>query len=106
MTRSNSHAVDDPQLRIVANWLDGASRWLESEVRDNRQRDIADGVSDPEEVIEILTFLRPELDRMVIGLRRAADLLLATTMPLDNSKMPPEPTTNARCSRGHLRLVK
>lgn len=94
------------QLRIMADWLDRASQWLEGEVRDNRQRDAADGISDSEQLIEILTFIRPELDRMVVGLRQAADMLMEMTTSLNNSKMGAGPATAAAASRGHLRLVK
>jgi hypothetical protein len=105
--RPNSSLIDNAQLRMIAEWLDYASRWLEGEVQDNRQRDLVDGISSSEQLVEILTFLRPELDRMVTGLRRAADMLLAMAMPLDkNSKMVPEPTSAAPHSRAHLRLVK
>jgi hypothetical protein len=104
--RSNFRPVGDPQLRVISEWLHQASRWFEDEVRDNRQRDLADGISDSEEVIEVLTFLRPELDRMMTGLRRATDLLLAMTAPLSNSNLGPEPTIAAPPSRAHLRLVK
>jgi hypothetical protein len=104
--RPNSSLIDNAQLRMIAEWLDCASRWLEGEVQDNHERDSAEGVSNSEQVIEILTFLRPELDRMVTGLRHTADMLLAITMPLNNSKMVPEPTSAAPHSRAHLRLVK
>jgi hypothetical protein len=104
--RPNSSLIDNAQLRMIAEWLDYASRWLEGEVQDNRERDSAEGVSNSEQLIEILTFLRPELDRMVTGLRRTADMLLAMTMPLNHSKMVPESTSAAPHSRALLRLVK
>jgi hypothetical protein len=104
--RSNFRPIENSQLRVISEWLDQASRWLEDEVRDNRQRDLVDGVSNSEQVAETLTFLRPELDRMVTGFRRAADMLVAMTAPLTDSKMVPEATGAAPCSRAHLRLVK
>ena len=100
-------SVENSKLPRIAEWLDRASRWLEEEVRDNRERDRIEGTTNSQEDVEVLTFLRPELDRMVTGLRRAADMLLAMAMPLDkNSKMVPEPTSAAPHSRAHLRLVK
>jgi hypothetical protein len=94
--RPHSGLIANAQLRVIAQWLDGASRWLEDEVRDNRERDLAEGVSDTEQV-EVLTVLRPELDRMVVGFRRATEMLVAMTAP-------PEPTNTV--PRSHLRLVK
>jgi hypothetical protein len=104
--RPNSRLIENAQLRVIAEWLDRASRWLEDEIQDNRERDLVEGVSNSEEVMEILTFLRPELDRMVTGFRRSADMLVAMTAPLADSQMPPESTSAAPRSRAHLRLVK
>ena len=42
-------------------------------MRDNRERDQIEGISDPRQVVETVTFLRPELDRMVFGFRRATE---------------------------------
>jgi hypothetical protein len=106
IVRSNSQHVENPQLRLVADRLYHASRWFEGEVRDNRQRDLAHGVSDPEQVIEVLTFLRPELDRMMTGLRRAADVLLAMTASLNNLKMALQPAPTALRSRPHIMVLK
>jgi hypothetical protein len=106
LVRSNFRPVGNPQLRVISEWLDHASRWLEDEVRDNRQRDLVDGVSNSEQVVETLTFLRPELDRMVTGLRRAATMLVAIATPVSKSNLGPEPTIAAPRSRAHLRLVK
>jgi hypothetical protein len=104
--RPNSRLIENAQLRVIAEWLDHASRWLEDEVRDNRERDLAEGQSNSGQVVEILTFLRPELDRMVAGFRRAADMLVATTVPLTDSRTNSEPTSAALRLRAHLRLVK
>ena len=101
---SNSRPLENPQLRVISEWLDRASRWLEAEVHDNQQHDLVDGVSNSEQVAT-LTFLRPELDRMVTGLRRAVDLLLVMTTTLENSNEGSVPGT-AACSHVHLRLVK
>jgi hypothetical protein len=106
LLRPDSSLIDNAQLRVIAEWLDCASRWLEDEVQDNRERDSAEGVSNPQQISEILTFLRLELDRMVTGLRRTSNTLLAMTIPLNHSKMVPEPTSAAPHSRAHLRLVK
>jgi hypothetical protein len=102
--RPHSGLVANTQLRAIAEWLDGASRWLEDEVRDNRARDLAEGVSDPRQVVEVLTVLRPELDRMVTGFRRATAMLVAMTAPLTDPKIVPEQTKTT--PRAHLRLVK
>jgi hypothetical protein len=91
---------------MITEWLDRASRWLEDEVRDNRERDLVEGVSNSGQVLETLTFLRPELDTMVIGFRRCTDMLVAMTAPLTDSKMVPEPTSAAPRSHAHLRLIK
>jgi hypothetical protein len=63
LLRPDSSLIDNAQLRVIAEWLDCASRWLEDEVQDNRERDSAEGVSNPQQISEILTFLRLELDR-------------------------------------------
>jgi hypothetical protein len=106
LVRPNSRLIENAQLRVIAEWLDRASRWLEDEIQDNRERDLVEGVSNSEEVIEILTFLRPELDKMVTGFRRATAMLVAMTAPLADAKMVPGPTGAAPRSRAHLRLVK
>jgi hypothetical protein len=48
--------------------------------------DLVEGVSNSGRVLEILIFLRPELDRMVTGFRRSADMLVAMTVPLTDSR--------------------
>jgi hypothetical protein len=106
LVKSNYRPVDNPQLRGIAEWLDRASRWLEEEVRDNRERDLVEGIANPQQEVEVLAFLRPELDRMVTGLRRTADMLVAMTMPLNNSKINAAPMTADLRSRAHLRLVQ
>jgi hypothetical protein len=104
--RPHSGLIENAQLRVIAEWLDHTSRWFEDEVRDNRERDLVEGASNSGQVLEILTLLRPELDRMVTGFRRSADMLVAMTAPLTDSKIVPEPTSAVPRSRAHLRLVK
>jgi hypothetical protein len=106
LVKSNYRPVDNAQLRGIAEWLDCASRWLEEEVRDNRERDLVEGTANPEQEVEVLAFLRPELDRMVAGLRRTADMLVAMTRPFNNSRMSAAPVTADLRSRAHLRLVQ
>ena len=76
-------------------------------VRDNRERDRIEGVSNSAQPVEILTFLRPELDRMLTGFRRATEMLMIMTEPQAASELPLEPT-RAAASRlhPHLRVVK
>lgn len=62
--RPHSNLSENRELRVIAEWLDRASRWFEEEVRDNRERDRMEGVSNSGRLIETLTFLSPELDRM------------------------------------------
>lgn len=50
--RPHSGLIENAQLRMIAEWLDCASRWLEDEVQDNRERDSAEGVSNPEQIFE------------------------------------------------------
>lgn len=103
----HSNLSENRQLRIIAEWLDRASMWFEEEVRDNRERDRIEGISNPGQPIETLTFLRPELDRMLTGFRRATEMLVTMTAPQAASESPPEPT-RAAASRlhPHLRVVK
>ena len=104
--RPHSGLIENAKLRVIAEWLDRASRWLEEEVRDNRARDLVEGVLDSGQVVETLTFLRPELDRMVTGFRRATDMLVTMTVPVANPELPTGPTNTAPRSRSYLRLVK
>jgi hypothetical protein len=104
--RPTSRLIENVQLRGIAEWLDRASRWLEDEVQDNRERDLLEGICNSEESVETLTFLRSELDRMVTGFRRATGMLVAMTAPLADSKIVPVSTRVAPRSRAHLRLVK
>jgi len=98
-------SVENSKLPRIAEWLDRASRWLEEEVRDNRERDRIEGTTNSQEDVEVLTFLRPELDRMVTGFRRAADMLVAMTVPLSKDGGGEPPNASPR-QRPHLRLVK
>ena len=68
--RPHSNLSENRELRVIAEWLDRASRWFEEEVRDNRERDRMEGVSNSGQLIETLTFLSPELDRMLSGFRK------------------------------------
>ena len=102
----HSKPIEKAKLRVIAEWLDRASQWLEEEVRDNRERDQIEGISDPRQAVETLTFLRPELDRMVLGFRRATEILVTMTDPLAISELPPMPTNDVACLRPHLRIVK
>ena len=105
--RPHSSLSENKQLRIIAEWLDRASRWFEEEVRDNRERDRIEGVSNSAQPIETLTFLRPELDRMLSGFRRTTEILVTMTAPQAASESPPEPTRAATSRfRPHLRVVK
>ena len=104
--RPHSGLIENAQLRVIAEWLDRASRWLEEEVRDNRACDLVEGVSNSGQVVETLTFLRPELDRMVTGFRRATDMLVTMTVRIENPELPTRPTNTAPRSRSYLRLVK
>jgi hypothetical protein len=104
--RPPSKPNEKAQLRVIAEWFDRASRWLEEEVRDNRERDLVEGVSSSGQVVETLTFLRPELDRMVTGFRRATDMLVTMTVPVANPEPSTGPTNTAPRSRSYLRLVK
>jgi hypothetical protein len=101
--RPPSKPNEKAQLRVIAEWFDRASRWLEEDVRDNRERDLVEGVSSSGQVVETLTFLRPELDQMVTGFRRATDMLVTMTA---NPELPTGPTNTAPRSRSYLRLVK
>ena len=52
----HSKPIEKAKLRVIAEWLDRASQWLEEEVRDNRERDQIEGISDPRQVVETPDF--------------------------------------------------
>ncbi len=64
-----------------------ASRWLEGEIEESRVTRPADTSFPPEQRIETMSFISAELDAMVMGFRRASDILRAMNPGPD--EMPP-----------------
>ena len=81
--RPHSGLIENAQLRVIAEWLNQASRWLEDEIQDNREQDLVEG-----------------------GFRRSTVMLMTMTAPLADAKMVPAPTGAAPHSCPHLRLLK
>jgi hypothetical protein len=81
------HHADAEHLSALAEWFVYASGWLEGEIEESRVTRPADTSFPPEQRIESVVFISAELDAMVMGFRRASDIL--RTMNPDPGEMPP-----------------
>lgn len=73
--------TDAERLEALAEWFDYAAAWLQQEVDDSRATAPANDEA-PECRVERVAFITSELDAMVTGFRRAADMMKAITGPL------------------------
>lgn len=107
--KANAIPTDAERLAALAAWFGHAAQWFEREVTDSRANLPADpdDDADPEHRVEVVTFLSGELDTMVGGFRRAADMLAVLASPLPSTIMSaPMSSASPVRSRSHLRVVK
>jgi hypothetical protein len=92
------------QLKDLAAWFDYAATWLSREVDDSRAVNPVDDDIEADELVEEVAFFRSELNAMLMGFRRASDLLTALATPATTgTHKTRHPARNFRVINGGLK---